>query len=263
MISGIIAATACVALTGLLIGIFLGVAGKKFAIEVDEREAAVLEALPGNNCGGCGYAGCSGLAAAIVKGEAPVNGCPVGGAPVADKIGAIMGSSSEKSERKAAYVRCAGDCEKAGRNYEYTGLTSCAMQSFVPGGGEKKCTYGCLGGGDCVNACQFDAVHIENGIAVVDEEKCTACGMCVKACPRNLIELVPVDKKVRVACSSKDKGSVAMKGCSVACIGCQLCVKKCENDAIHVTDFLAKVDYEKCVLCGACAEACPRHAIRG
>ena len=149
-IGAIIAATVLVAAVGLFIGVFLGVAGKKFAVEVDEKEVAVREALPGNNCGGCGYPGCDGLAAAIAKGEAPVNQCPVGGAPVAAKIGEIMGVAAEEGERKVAFVKCAGTCEKAGRDYEYTGNEDCAAMAFVPNGGPKSCNYGCLGYGSCV-----------------------------------------------------------------------------------------------------------------
>lgn len=261
MITGIIIATLCVAVVGLFIGVFLGVAGEKFKVEVDEREEAIIGVLPGNNCGGCGYAGCSGLAAAIVKGEAPSNGCPVGGDPVAKKVASIMGEETVASVKMTAFVKCAGDCEKASSNYEYIGQQSCIMQTFVPDKGPKTCGYGCMGGGDCVKACPFDAIHVINGIAVVDEDKCKACGKCVAACPKNVIELVPADKKIRVACSSNDKGPVAMKGCEVACIGCMMCQKNCEFDAIHVENFLAHVDYDKCTQCGTCAEKCPKHSI--
>ena len=226
-ITGIITAAVIVAVVGIFVGLFLGVAGIKFKVEVDEREEAVLNALPGNNCGGCGYAGCSGLAAAIVKGEAPVNTCPVGGEPVAVKVGEIMGVSAEASEKMVAYVRCQGDCEKAATDYEYSGATDCRMMSFVPGGGPKSCNSGCLGFGTCVQACQFDAIHVVNGVAVVDKEKCKACGKCVAVCPKNLIAMIPYEAKEVVACSSVDKGPVTMKACSVGCIGCGICAKVC------------------------------------
>lgn len=262
MLSGIIMATVCVAVVGLLVGVFLGIAGEKFKVEVDERVEAVTNALPGNNCGGCGYAGCSGLAAAIVAGNAPVNGCPVGGEPVGAAISEIMGVEAVASDRMVAYVKCAGDCEQAETNYEMAGESSCHLQKFLPAGGAKKCTYGCLGGGDCVVACEFDAIHIVNGIAAVDEDKCKACGKCVSACPRGVIELVKADSKVRVACSSKDKGPVAMKACKSACIGCMLCQKNCPSEAITVNDALAHVDYDKCVNCNTCVEKCPKKAIK-
>ena len=163
-VTGIILAAVIVGGTGLFIGVFLGVAGKKFAVEVDEREEAILGVLPGNNCGGCGYAGCSGLAAAIVKGEAEVGGCPVGGAPVAAKVGEIMGVAAGAQVHEVAFVKCGGDCEKAKQDYEYTGVEDCAAMAFVPNGGPKSCNYGCLGFGNCVKACPFDAIHVVDGI---------------------------------------------------------------------------------------------------
>lgn len=261
MITGILIATLVVGLVGLFIGVFLGVAGEKFKVLVDPKEEAVLAALPGNNCGGCGYAGCSGLAAAIAKGEAPVNGCPVGGEEVGKVVSKIMGVEANESTPLTAFVKCQGDCEKAASNYEYTGMTGCTQLQFVPAQGPKKCNYGCMGGGDCVKACQFDAIHIENGIAVVDETKCKACGQCVAVCPKHLIELIPATSKVRVYCASKDKGPVAMKSCETACIGCGLCAKACNFEAITVEDNCAHIDYDKCKNCGLCATKCPRKSI--
>lgn len=260
-ITGIIIATVIVACVGIFVGLFLGIAGLKFKVEVDEKEEAVLAALPGNNCGGCGFAGCSGLAAAIAKGEAAVNACPVGGDNVGNKIAEIMGVSAEGSVKQVAFVHCKGDCEKAKQDYEYYGAKDCNMVGFVPNGGPKSCNSGCLGFGSCVKVCPFDAIHVENGIAVVDKEICKACGKCVAVCPKKLISLVPYDAKQIVACSSKDKGPVTMKACSVGCIGCGICVKNCQNDAVKVEDFHAIIDHEKCVGCGACQEKCPKKAI--
>lgn len=260
-IIGIIIAAAVVAAVGIFVGLFLGLAGIRFKVEVNEKEEAVLAALPGNNCGGCGFPGCSGLASAITKGEAPVNACPVGGEPVAEKVAEIMGTVSEKTEKKVAFVHCQGDCEKAGVEYDYSGVTDCRMMNFVPGGGPKKCNYGCLGYGTCVQACPFDAIHVVNGVAVVDKEKCKACGKCIEVCPKHLISLIPYEAKVDVACSSRDKGPVAMKACTAACIGCGICAKVCPKGAASVTDFLASIDQEKCEGCGICAEKCPKKAI--
>lgn len=259
--SPIVIAVLVVGGLGLLLGLFLGVAGIAFKVEVDEREEKILEVLPGNNCGGCGYPGCSGLASAIVKGEAPVNGCPVGGASVGSKVAAIMGVDAAESTRLTAFVKCQGDCDKTTRLYEYSGVEDCAFSKFVPAGGAKSCSFGCLGFGNCVKACQFGAIKVENGIARVNRELCKACGKCVSACPKNLIELIPYDSKIVVSCSSKDKGPVAMKKCTTACIGCGLCVKNCPSAAITVTDTLAHIDQSKCTGCGTCKEKCPKKAI--
>lgn len=260
-ITGIILGTAVVSAVGIFVGLFLGVASIKFKVEVDEKEEAVLAALPGNNCGGCGYAGCSGLAAAIAKGEAPVNACPVGGEAVGAQISKIMGVEAESAERKVAFVHCNGDCDKAKTDYEYTGAQDCRMMSFVPGGGPKTCNSGCMGYGSCVKECPFDAIHIVNGVAVVDKDACKACGKCVAVCPKNLISLIPYSAEYKVACSSVDKGPVAMKACQVACIGCGICAKNCPSGAITVKDFHAIIDYDKCTGCGTCAEKCPKKAI--
>ena len=260
-VSAIILAAVVVGGTGIVIGIILGIAGEKFKVEVDPKEEEVLAALPGNNCGGCGYAGCSGLAAAIAKGEAEVGSCPVGGAPVAAKIGAIMGQEVGESVREVAFVKCAGTCENANTDYEYYGVEDCSMMAFVPNGGPKKCNFGCLGFGECVKACPFDAIHIVNGVAVVDREACKACGKCIAKCPHHLIELAPYDQKTFVGCSSHAKGKAVTTACELGCIGCKKCEKTCPNGAITVTDFCAHIDYEKCTNCGACKEACPRHVI--
>lgn len=259
--NGILAAALMVGGTGLLIGILLGLAGKKFHVETDEREVAIREALPGNNCGGCGFPGCDGAAAAVAKGEAPISVCPVGGAAVAAIIGEIMGQSVGETARTTAYVRCAGDCEKSKQDYIYSGVEDCTYAAFIPGGGPKRCNYGCLGFGSCVKACKFDAIHVEKGIAVVDPEKCKSCGACVKACPKQLIDIIPYEQKIAVACRSMDKGKAVMQSCELGCIGCKKCEKNCPAGAIRVTDQRAEIDYSKCTQCGLCVENCPRHCI--
>lgn len=260
-ITGILVATAIVGGVGLFVGLFLGAAAIKFKVEVDEKEEAVLGVLPGNNCGGCGYAGCSNLAAAIAKGEAPVNACPVGGEKVGKLIAEIMGVEAGDSVKQVAFVQCQGDCDKTKKDYEYSGIEDCKMLSYVPGGGEKSCDYGCLGYGSCVKACPFDAIHVVNGVAVVDKEKCKACGKCIAACPKNLITLIPYDAKYAVACSNRDKGPVTMKACEVGCIGCQMCKRNCPADAVVIDSFHAAIDQEKCTGCGTCKEKCPKKTI--
>ena len=256
-IQGIIVATLIVGVTGLVIGLLLGLAGEKFKVEVDEKELQVRDLLPGNNCGGCGFAGCDGLAKAIAAGEAPTNACPVAGTETAKLISEVMGTESEEKEKQVAFVKCAGTCDKTNVKYNYNGITDCKKAALIPGKGDKLCSYGCMGYGSCIKACAFDAIHIVNGIAVVDKEKCVACGKCVKECPNNLIEFVPYKAEYRVRCNSHDKGKEVKLACKAGCIGCMLCVKNCEDNAISVVDNIAHIDYNKCTNCGKCAEKCP------
>ncbi|HCM91300.1 MAG TPA: ferredoxin [Lachnospiraceae bacterium] len=258
---GIIIAVSVVGGVGLLIGIFLSVFGNVFKVETDPVADSIEDALPGNNCGGCGYAGCSGLAAAIAKGEAPVSGCPVGGEPVAEVIAGIMGVEADASDKKVAHVKCKGTCDLTFNNYNYEGVKDCRMASFVPSGGPKSCDFGCMGFGTCVAACEFDAIRIVDGVAKIDKDKCRACGKCIDACPKHLIELIPYKAKYAVDCMNKDKGPLVMKVCKTGCIGCSLCAKECPKEAITVDGFLARIDQEKCVGCGLCAKKCPKGAI--
>lgn len=258
---GILLAMVIVGVVGCIIGFFLCIASEKLKVEVDEKEEAVLGVLPGNNCGACGFPGCSGLAAAIAKGEAPVNQCPVGGAPIAEKIGEIMGVEVGDSVKMVAYVKCNGTCENAKDVYNYTGVEDCVAVTFVPGGGAKACKYGCMGFGSCVKACDFGAISIVGGVAKVDREKCTSCEKCIKTCPKHLIELVPYDAREVVACVNKDKGKAVMDACAVGCIGCGICAKNCPKEAITVEDNVAHIDQSKCVGCSICAKKCPRKSI--
>ena len=253
----ILIATVMIVVIGIIVGAGLVYTGKKFYVPVDEREAAVRECLPGNNCGACGYAGCDAMAAAIVAGDAPVNGCPVGGAPCAEKIGGIMGQDAEVLERQVAFVRCKGTCENTRKQGNYVGVTDCRAAA-LGGVNVGECDYGCMGLGSCVNVCPQHAIKLVDGVAVVDPRKCVACGLCVKACPKGLIELIPESKHVVVQCRNKDQGPLVRKVC---CIGCSMCVKQCEFDAIHMEGALAKVTYENCTQCGKCAEKCPAKVI--
>lgn len=245
---------------GLLFGAGLAVASKVFAVEVDPKVVKIREALPGANCGACGYPGCDGFANAVAEGKAPVNGCPVGGAECAEKIGEIMGVNAEATEKKVARVICQGTTCNAKEKYEYIGIKDCKAAAMVAGG-NKSCEYGCLGFGTCVDACQFDAIQIVGGIAKIDTEKCTACGKCIEVCPKHVIDMVPYSQKVVIDCNSEDFGKNVKASCSVGCIGCQICVKACPVGAIDFENNLAKIDYDKCIQCMICAEKCPTKAI--
>ena len=250
-------------LSGLsfIFGAGLDLASKKFAVPKDENVDRIREVLPGANCGGCGQAGCDAFAEAVAAGKAPVNGCPVGGAPVAEKVAAIMGVEAETEERKVARVLCQGDCDQTSRRFEYKGIEDC-IAACMTADGQRGCKYGCLGFGTCQRVCPFDAIHVnEKGLAVVDRDQCTACGKCVAACPRNIIELIPASSTVQVACHSRDNGREVRANCKIGCIGCRICEKVCPSDAIVFENNLAKVDYQKCTECMKCAEKCPTGAI--
>ena len=232
----------------------------------DPRIGEVAEVLPQANCGGCGYPGCSGFAEACVKaGSLDGKLCPVGGQAVMARVAAILGLEAVAAEPKVAVVRCNGSCEHRPRVTRYDGVQSCAI-AHATYGGETGCTFGCLGCGDCVSACQFDAIRMnpDTGLPEVDEDACTACGACAKACPRRIIEIRPKGKnnrRVYVSCVNKDKGAVTRKACEVGCIGCGKCVKVCPFEAITLENNLAYIDPAKCKLCRKCEQECPQGAI--
>lgn len=250
-------------LISIAFGFLLGFANDKFKVEVDERIPLVRECLPSANCGGCGFAGCDAYAAAIVDEGAKITKCLPGGQECISKISKIMGVEGENVEPKVAFVQCNGTDENTKERYIYQGIEDCSQASVIPGKGSKACQYSCMGFGNCVKVCAFDAISIENGVAVVDEEKCTACGNCVNACPKGIISLLPKKSKVRIRCASKAKGKEVMDACSVGCIGCTLCEKTCNKitEAITMKDNLPEYDYDKCNSCTECAKKCPKKSI--
>lgn len=247
-------------LIGGIFGLMLQYASQVFYVEEDPRVLEVGDALPGANCGACGFPGCAGLANAIVQGDAPITACPVGGQDTADKIAEIMGLDSAEMEKNVAVVLCQGDCDKAVNKFDFVGIDDCRIRSLYYDG-DKACKDGCLGGGTCVNVCEFDAIKIVNGVAVVDKDKCTACNRCIDVCPKNIIQLVPYDALTIVKCNSNDSGRDVRANCSIGCIGCRLCLRNCPEEAITFEDNLARIDYSACTNCGTCVQKCPTKCI--
>lgn len=257
----ILFSTLAIGVIGLIIGLGLVTASKKFYVEEDDRVSRVRECLRGNNCGACGFAGCDALAEAIVSGEAHMDACPGNTTENIAKIAAVLGKDSVRQDPQVACVRCGGTCDAAKMKAQYVGLPDCRA-AVLTGLSFTGCASGCLGLGSCVKVCPQGAISIENGVAAVDRRKCIGCGLCEKTCPKHLIAMQDRKLSAFVACSSQEKGAAVKKVCSAGCIGCGICVKQCEQGAVTLEKNLAHVDQEKCIACGKCTEKCPTKAMQ-
>ncbi|AND84569.1 Fe-S cluster domain-containing protein [Clostridium tyrobutyricum] len=251
---------------GLVFGLVLGYANKRFAIESNPLIDLVEDELPKGQCGGCGYAGCRAYAEAVVLDkEVSPSLCVPGKAAVAEKVAKLTGKSAEEMEPKVAYVMCNGNLKNATRRYEYQGVKDCSAANLLQGG-PKGCSFGCIGFGTCVRNCPFDAMMMgKNGIPLIDTDICIGCGKCASVCPKNVISLIPVGTKVEVQCNSHDKGVKVRKNCTVGCLGCGMCSRNCEHNAIKIEDNLAVVNPEICINeCSEekCLTKCPTGAIK-
>ena len=246
---------------GALFGVILAVAAIKFRVEVNPKVEQIFEALPGANCGACGKPGCLGFAEALVKGDAEPNGCAPGGSKISRIIAEILGIEVQEAEKHVALIHCAGG-NNVGEKYIYDGIPTCKAATMIAGG-HVGCGYGCLSFYDCIESCRFDAIEIrrEDGLPVVDPEKCVACGACLKACPKNLIDFVPAAKKVHVMCSNPEKGKAVSSVCKIGCIGCTRCTKSCTDEAFYMEEGLARIDYSKSRDCAEAVKSCPVNVI--
>jgi len=247
---------------GIVFGVALAIVAAKFVVKVDPKVEKVRETLPGANCGACGFAGCMGYAEAVVGNpDVAVHMCAPGKSPVAEKIAEITGKKAEKVEPKIARVFCQGGNSLSQRKFIYTGVQDCTA-AVLAAGGDKSCEYGCLGYGTCMRACPFGAITMSaDNLPIISLEKCTACGKCVAACPKQVIELAQTAKAVVISCHSRDKGVDVKKKCQVGCIACGICVRTCPVDAIKIDNNLARIDHSKCIVCGLCVKKCPTSAI--
>lgn len=245
---------------GFVCAMALAMAARFLAVEEDPRVEEAVELLPGANCGGCGFAGCADYAKATVVQRAEINLCTPGGADVLKSLSALLGVEATAAEKQAAIVLCGGDATNAPRRSAYNGVADCTAANAV-GGGDKICEYGCLGYGSCARACPSGAIELRNGLAIVHPELCISCGACVRTCPRQLIKMIPAARAIHVLCSSRAKGPVVKKACTVGCIGCSICAKLAEDDAIQMEGPLAVVDYSKELDNEKVVEKCPGKCI--
>ena len=254
IVAGIFAGTA------ILIGILILIVGKVFKVNVDEKIEKICSNLAGANCGGCGCSGCSGFAQKLAEGGASLSDCHVTSPEGKAEIAKILGVELANEEPTVAVVHCKGGLENCAVKFEYKGNPTCAANASLYGG-NKACSYACLGCGDCKAVCPENAISVEARLAQVDPDRCVSCGACISTCPKNIIDRIPSSAPIFVACSSKCKGKDVMSVCKVGCIACGLCAKACPHGAITMKDNLPEIDYSKCTGCLTCVAKCPRHII--
>ena len=245
----------------LALGLVILLTARFFAVPVDNRLEEIKAILPGANCGACGFTGCEGYAKSMADGNPDAAKCPVGGAATVQELSEYLGLAAPDFTPKVAYMYCNGTTEHTSKRFDYSGTRTCSAAHSLFSG-PNSCSYGCIGFGDCLEVCNFNAIYYEQGIIRINADNCTACGLCVKECPKNLISIIPKHKNTyAVQCRNKWPGAQTRKNCGVGCIGCRKCFKACEYDAITMEGTLAVIDHEKCTHCGACITECPTGAI--
>jgi len=255
----ILTATLLLGGLGLVFGLVLGYASRKFAVKIDPKIEEIFEALPGANCGACGFTGCMELARAIVEGKGEPSACTLVDEKKAEQISKILGIEIKQKEKTKPVLLCQRTANQQ-KKFLYIGVQTCSA-AMLTNEGNNSCNYGCIGLGDCLRICPFGAIYFKEGLPVFEEDLCKMCGKCIEICPKNIIKLIPKEQKVYVACSNRDKGKDARAVCKAACIGCGICVKTCPADAITLENYLAVIDPEKCTNCGECIKKCPTKAI--
>ena len=254
IVAGIFAGSA------ILIGILILIVGKVFKVNVDEKITKILDNLAGANCGGCGCSGCSGFAQKLAEGGANLSDCHVTSPEKKAEIAALLGIELKDEEPTVAVVHCNGGVENCADKFVYKGNPTCAANASLYGG-NKACSYACLGCGDCKAVCPENAISVDGKLAEVDPDRCVSCGACISTCPKGIIDRIPSSAPIYVACSSNCKGKDVMNVCKVGCIACGICAKVCPHGAITMKDNLPEIDYTKCTGCLTCVNKCPRHII--
>lgn len=253
-------AVALVSGIGLICGVGLSLANLFMSVKGNEKAEEIAAVLPGANCGACSFSGCKAYAEALSTGKVKTTLCPVGGDKVAAQISEILGLKPSTVEKKAAAVLCRGNTDATEKKYDYQGINTCKAVSALFGG-DGACRFGCIGLGDCAAVCNYGAISVKKGVAVVNTSKCVACGLCMNACPKHIISILPVKKMPLILCANTDKGVLTRKVCSAGCIGCRLCAKVCESGAVAFNGGLAVISAEKCINCGKCVTACKNGVI--